>query len=77
MAFWSAQKTFTSTTKGFGRGRNLNGANMGTIDIVAAPDGSHSGSGQGIWTSQAGDMVAWNMYFLGNRKQARFGDLPS
>jgi hypothetical protein len=48
---------------------------MGTIDIVAAPNGSHSGSGQGIWTSQAGDMVAWNMYFLGKSKAGKIRGL--
>jgi hypothetical protein len=42
------EQTFTSTTKGFGRDTGLNGTNMGTLDVLRAPDGGISGSGQGI-----------------------------
>ena len=63
------EQTFTSTVKGFGR--NPNGTNMGTLDLVQAADGSSSGSGQGIFTSQDGDSVAWKFYFLGKMEEGK------
>jgi hypothetical protein len=57
------EETFTSVTKGFGPVPNS--TNVGTLDLVQAPDGSIAGTGQGISTTQDGDTVTWKMYFLG------------
>jgi hypothetical protein len=72
------EQTFTTVVKGFGRFPS--GTNMGTIDIVGAPDGSSRGICQGIFTSQDGDMVVWKGYFFGKREQGKdktFGVLKS
>lgn len=57
------EQSFTSVCKGFGRFPN--GTNVGTMDVVMAPDGGYSGSGQGIATSQDGDVLTWKIYFFG------------
>jgi hypothetical protein len=63
------EETFTTVVKGFGRGPS--GTNMGTLDFVQAPDGGSSGSGQGIFTSQSGDTVAWKIHFFGRREKGK------
>jgi hypothetical protein len=57
------EQSFTSVCKGFGRFPN--GTNVGTMDVVMAPDEGYSGSGQGIATSQDGDVLTWKIYFFG------------
>ena len=56
------EETLASEFKGLGRFPS--GRNMGTINIVARPDGFHSGTGQGICTTQNGDMFVWKCYAL-------------
>jgi hypothetical protein len=63
------EETFATVVKGFGRGPS--GTNMGTMESVVGPDGGSSGSGQGIFTSQDGDVVTWKIYFLGKREQGK------
>ena len=63
------EQTFTTVAKGFGR--SPSGTNMGTLDLVQAPDGSESGSGQGIFTSQDGDVVVWKAYFFGRLEKGK------
>jgi hypothetical protein len=63
------EESFTSVVKGFGRG--ISGTNMGTIEYVMTPDGSTSGSGQGIFTSEDGEPVTWKGYVLGRREQGK------
>ena len=63
------EHTFTSTVKGFGRFPS--GTNMGTIDFVVAPDGSSSGNGQGIFTSQSGEAVTWKIHLFGKREKGK------
>jgi hypothetical protein len=58
--------------KGFGRFPN--GTNLGTLNFVQAQDGSYSGSGQGIFTSQDGDAVTWKIYFLGRSEAGKGRD---
>jgi len=56
------EQTFTTEVKGLGR--SPNGVNMGTLDFVQTPSGGF-GTGQGIFTSQDGDIVVWKCYFIG------------
>lgn len=66
------EQTFTSVVKGFGRAPS--GTNMGTLDLVQAPDGGYSGSGQGIFTSQDGDTVIWKIHFFGKMEAGKSRD---
>jgi hypothetical protein len=63
------EQTFTSAVKGFGRFPS--GTNMGSGEVVIAPDESFSGSGQGIFTSEDGDAGMWKIYMFGKREQGR------
>jgi hypothetical protein len=63
------EETATTVLKGFGRFPS--GTNMGTMNAVHAPDGGFSGSGQGIFTSQDGDVVTWKFYFFGRLEQGK------
>jgi hypothetical protein len=56
------EETFASEFKGIGRFPS--GRNMGTMNIVVRPDGHSSGTGQGICTTQNGDMMVWKCYAL-------------
>jgi len=56
------EETFASEFKGIGRFPS--GRNMGTINVVTRPDGFSSGTGQGICTTQNGDMFVWKCYAL-------------
>jgi hypothetical protein len=63
------EQTFTSVVNGFGRFPS--GTNMGTGEIVIAPDGSFSGNGQGICTSKDGEAVTWKIYLFGKREKGK------
>ena len=56
------EETFASEFKGIGRFPS--GRNMGTINVVTRPDGFSSGTGQGMCTTQDGDMFVWKCYAL-------------
>ena len=57
------EETYATEVKSLGRAPN--GRNMATLDIVETPNGSFSGTGQGIFMTVDGDSVAWKCYFLG------------
>ena len=56
------EETLASEFKGLGRFPS--GGNMGTMNVVGRPDGFYSGTGQGICTTQNGDMFVWKCYAL-------------
>ena len=63
------EETLASEVKGFGRFPG--GRNMGTLNMVETPSGGVSGTGQGIVTSQDGDIVAWKCYVLGKSQAGK------
>lgn len=63
------EETFTGASKGFGRYPGT--TDMATIDVVEAPGGSSSGSGQGISTTQDGDTVTWKAYGFGKSEAGK------
>ena len=57
------EQTFASEVKGLGKFPS--GNNMGTLDIVQAPDGSISGPALGMFMTKDGDTVMWKLYGFG------------
>jgi len=57
------EETFASDIKGLGRVPS--GRNVGTLDISESPGGFFSGTGQGLFTTQDGDVVVWKVYSIG------------
>jgi hypothetical protein len=63
------EETFTSEVKGLGRFPS--GRNIGTMNIVARPDGLVSGPTQGIFTAQNGDTVVWKCLGIGKQEAGK------
>jgi hypothetical protein len=63
------EQTVVTEIKGFGRFPNA--TNMGTLDILAGPDGGVSGTGQGMCTTVDGDIATWKVYSLGKTEGAK------
>ena len=63
------EETFVSECKGLGRFPS--GRNMGTINIVVRPDGISSETGQGIFTTQNGDMMVWKVLAFGKQEAGK------
>ena len=60
---------FVSDNKGFGRFPS--GRNIGTLDIVTAPSGIASGTGQGMFTTLDGDSIVWKCSTLGKTAEGK------
>ena len=63
------EETFASDVKGLGRAPS--GRNIGTLDIIETPGGFFSGTGQGMFTTQDGDVVVWKCYSLGKMEAGK------
>src|SRR5664279_1165003 len=59
------EASFEDLTKMMG----VDGMNIGTYTSIAKPDGSLHGEGQGVFATQAGDIVTWRGIGVG-----RFGE---
>ena len=63
------EETFASDVKGLGRAPS--GRNIGTLDIIETPGGFFSGTGQGMFTTQDGDIVVWKVYSIGKMEAGK------
>jgi len=64
----TAEMSITSEIKGFGPAKGVEGKNMGTMKDLRGPSGIGGGTGQGIITTNDGDMIIWKMMY--SRKTA-------
>ena len=64
------EETFASEAKGLGRAPS--GRNIGTLDLIETPGGFFSGTGQGMFTTQDGDVVVWKCYSLGKMEAGKY-----